>query len=101
MEKRKPTYDLGAIKAVLGDTARLSMTTTALRDAAALGFDRGAVAAVMRSIDRAMFYKSMTAFSDHRIWQDVYHVPAGDLTLYVKVQADVVTAFVLLSFKEK
>ncbi len=29
----------------------------------------------------------------HRVWQDVYHVPADDLVLYVKVQADVVTEF--------
>lgn len=48
-----------------------------------------------------MFVKSMTTFSDHRSWQDVYHVPARGLTLYVKFQADVVTEFVVISFKEQ
>lgn len=76
MEKRRPTYDLRAIKAVLGAVDTLSMTSTALRDALRLGFDRGGVAEVISSIDRRMFYKSMTTLTDHRVWQDVYHVPA-------------------------
>ena len=37
----------------------------------------------------------------HRVWQDVYHVPSEVGTLYVKFTADVVTEFLLLSFKEK
>ena len=44
---------------------------------------------------------SMTTYADHRVWQDVYHVPAPVGTLYVKFTADAVTEFVLLSFKEK
>ncbi len=48
-----------------------------------------------------MFVKSMTTLADHRTWQDVYHVPADDLVLYVKFQADVVTEFRVMSFKER
>lgn len=66
-----------------------------------LGFDRRAVVEVLLSMDRSMFFKSMTTFADHRIWQDVYHVPAHDLLLYVKFQADVVTEFRVMSFKER
>jgi motility quorum-sensing regulator/GCU-specific mRNA interferase toxin len=55
----------------------------------------------MMSIERWMFFKSMTTLHDHRLWQDVYHVPARDLMLYVKFQADVVTEFTLVSFKER
>ncbi|RVE88642.1 hypothetical protein CN172_17255 [Sinorhizobium meliloti] len=51
--------------------------------------------------ERRMFYKSMTTFADHRVWQDVYHVPARGMVLYVKFQADVITEFVVMSFKEK
>ena len=47
------------------------------------------------------FYKSMTSYGDHRVWQDVYHVPSEAGMLYVKFTADVVTEFLLLSFKEK
>jgi motility quorum-sensing regulator / GCU-specific mRNA interferase toxin len=52
-------------------------------------------------MQREHFYKSMTAYADHRIWQDVYHVPSPAGALYVKFTADVVTEFLLLSFKEK
>ena len=77
------------------------MTTTALRDAVSLGFDRMGVVAVVRSVEPAMFFKSMTTYADHRLWQDVYHVPSGDLILYLKVKADVVTEFRIVSFKER
>ena len=101
MEKRRPTYDLGAIKAALGSVETLSMTTSALRDAVALGFDRQGVVVLIQHIERPMFFKSMTTFADHRIWQDVYHMPARDMVLYVKFQADVVAEFTVMSFKEK
>lgn len=101
MEKRRPTYDLEAIKLTCGTIKTLALTTSALRDAVALGFDRSAVAETIVGIDRTMFFKSMTTFADHRVWQDVYHVPARGLTLYVKFQADVITEFTVMSFKEK
>ena len=84
MEKRRPTYDLEAIKAAFETVETLAMTSSALRDAIALGFDRAGVVETIAGIERRMFYKSMTTFADHRVWQDVYHVPARGLTLYVK-----------------
>jgi motility quorum-sensing regulator/GCU-specific mRNA interferase toxin len=101
MEKRRPTYDLDAVKAVLGNVATLAVTRTVLNDAYALGFDRAAIASTIRRIQRLMFVKSMTTLADHRTWQDVYHVPNEDLVLYIKIQADVVTEFKIMSFKEK
>lgn len=101
MEKRRPTYDLEAIQTALGSVETLAITSSALRDAIGLGFDRAGVAETIAGIDRRMFYKSMTTFADHRLWQDVYHVPARGLMLYVKFQADVITEFMVMSFKEK
>lgn len=101
MEKLRPTYDLAAIKAALCSVSTLAITSSALRDAMALGFDRSGIVATIATIEGQMFYKSMTTFADHRVWQDVYHVPVDDLLLYVKFQADVVTEFTVMSFKEK
>jgi motility quorum-sensing regulator/GCU-specific mRNA interferase toxin len=102
LEKRKPTYDLAAIKAAIGSVGTLSITSSALHDAVGLGFDRGSIAELIKTIERHMFYKSMTTHADHRVWQDVYHVPVEDgPTLYVKFQANVVTEFMVMSFKEK
>ncbi len=98
-EKRKPAYDLHAFK-VSAATA-LNVTGTALRSAAALGFGRADIVATIQTMKPAQFYKYMTAYGDHRVWQDVYHVPSIAGTLYVKFTADAVTEFVLLSFKEK
>jgi motility quorum-sensing regulator/GCU-specific mRNA interferase toxin len=100
-EKRKPTYDLEAFKAAFATPDALNVTVSAARTAAALGFDRSEIVATIATMHRTHFYKSMTSYGDHRVWQDVYHVPSVVGTLYVKFTADVVTEFVLLSFKEK
>jgi motility quorum-sensing regulator/GCU-specific mRNA interferase toxin len=97
-EKRKPTYDLEAFK-VAAD--RMRVTLIATRTAAALGFGRAEIEATIQTMRRSQFYKSMTSYGDHRIWQDVYHVPSPAGTLYVKFTADAVSEFLLLSFKEK
>ena len=57
--------------------------------------------ATIQLMQRSHFYQSMTAYADHRAWQDVYHVPSPEGLLYVKFTADAVTAFLLLSFKER
>jgi motility quorum-sensing regulator/GCU-specific mRNA interferase toxin len=101
IEKRKPTYDLDAFKAAFGSVANFAITGTALRSAAALGFGRAEIVEVIQTMQPGHFYKSMTAHADHRLWQDVYHVPSPVGVLYVKFTADAVTEFLLLSFKEK
>lgn len=100
-EKRKPTYDIEAFKASFSSAERLALTGTALRGAAALGFGRTEIVSTIQSMQRGHFYKSMTAYADSRLWQDVYHVPSPVGVLYVKFTADVITEFLLLSFKEK
>jgi len=101
VDKRKPAYDLSAFKAAFASVERLRATGTAVRSAAALGFGAAEIVATIQTMERKQFYKSMTSYSDHRIWQDVYHVPSAAGVLYVKFTADAVTAFLLLSFKEK
>lgn len=100
-EKRKPTYDIEAVKAVFSTVEKLNVTGSALKGAASLGFGRNEIVAIIQTIERRHFYKSMTSFADHRVWQDVYHVPSEQGALYVKFTADAVTEFLLLSFKEK
>ena len=77
------------------------VATAAIRTAAAFGFNRADIVAVLGTLDRRQFVKSMTSYNDHTVWQDVYHVPSDAGLLYVKFKADTVTEFKLLSFKEK
>jgi motility quorum-sensing regulator/GCU-specific mRNA interferase toxin len=100
-DKRKPTYDLEAFKLAFADVTGLNATTTALKSAAALGFGRADIIATVQTMQRTHFYKSMTSYEDHKVWQDVYHVPSEVGILYVKFTADIVMEFLLLSFKEK
>ncbi|MHB9075342.1 MAG: type II toxin-antitoxin system MqsR family toxin [Desulfobaccales bacterium] len=95
------SYDLETFKAAFSSVERLAITGTALRSAAALGFGRAEIVAAIQTMKREHFYKSMTAYADHRLWQDVYHVPSAVGVLYVKFTADALTEFLLLSFKEK
>jgi motility quorum-sensing regulator/GCU-specific mRNA interferase toxin len=100
-DKHKPTYDLDAFRAAFATIDRLNVTGTALKTAAELGFGRSEIVSTIQTMQRSHFYKSMTSYADHRIWQDVYHVPSDIGLLYVKFTADAVTEFLLLSFKEK
>jgi len=100
-EKRQPTYSLETFKAAFSSVERLAVTGTALRSAAALGFGRTEIVETIQTMKREQFYKSMTTYADHRLWQDVYYVPSSVGVLYVKFTADVLTKFLLLSFKEK
>jgi len=100
VEKRLPHYSLTTIKATFATADKLRMTQSANNAALSLGFDSAGVVTVIQTINRSHFYKSMTSHADHKIWQDVYHVPANSLVLYVKFTTDVEGYFVI-QFKEK
>ena len=96
MEKFNPTYSLEEFK-----QSNFAITRTAYRTALDLGFNEGAIRETVSTMKHEHFYKSMTSYADHKIWQDVYHVPCGNLLLYVKFTQNVLSEFTLLSFKEK
>ena len=100
-EKRKPSHDLEAFKRFAADGERFTATATARRSARRLGFRDDDIKQALQSLQRWHFYKSMTSYSDHRQWQDVYHLPSAAGMLYVKFIDDVLAEFLLLSFKEK
>jgi motility quorum-sensing regulator/GCU-specific mRNA interferase toxin len=100
VEKRTPHYALESIKATFATASALRMTRTAQDNAFALGLLLADVVKIVQSMTREQFYKSMTSLGDHRIWQDVYHVPFESLVLYVKFTTDA-QGYLVISFKEK
>ena len=52
----------------------------------AMGLTTSEMLAVIASMERSDFFKSMTTLHDHKVWQDVYHAmtPAAKVA-YVKV----------------
>ncbi len=96
MEKFMPTYNLEEFK-----KSDFEITKTAQKNARDLGFNKKSIYEIVSTMESEHFYKSMTSYANHKIWQDVYHVPCGDLILYVKFTQNVISEFTLLSFKEK
>jgi motility quorum-sensing regulator/GCU-specific mRNA interferase toxin len=100
VEKRTPHFALDSIKATFAAEASLRMTKTAQDASFALGLLLADVVKIIQGMTREQFYKSMTSLADHRIWQDVYHVPFESTVLYVKFTTDA-QGYLVISFKEK
>nr|WP_269719568.1 type II toxin-antitoxin system MqsR family toxin [Beggiatoa alba] len=54
----------------------------------------------MQSLTKKNFYKSMTTYADHTIWQDVYFSQLKGIDLYIKFMMDS-EGHLLVSFKER
>jgi motility quorum-sensing regulator/GCU-specific mRNA interferase toxin len=100
VEKKKPHYDLGTIKATFSKVALLRITKTALSCAEQLGISLQSIVDIIQAMTREQFYKSMTSQWSSAIWQDVYHVPYEGVVLYVKFTTDP-EGYLVISFKEK
>jgi motility quorum-sensing regulator/GCU-specific mRNA interferase toxin len=73
VEKRRPHYELARIHA---DVRRLSVaafTKAALDGGRNMGLTSSEMLEVIASLSRNDFFKSMTSYADHRVWQDVYY----------------------------
>ncbi len=51
-----------------------------------MGLTSAEMLAVIATLEVRHFYKSMTTYADHRVWQDVYHAPTpGKKIAYIKI----------------
>ena len=96
VDKYIPTYNLESFK-----QSDFEIKRSALLGAASLGFTRADIREAVQTMTPKQFYKSMTSYRNHRLWQDVYHVPFRGIMIYVKFTLGTITDFALLSFKEK
>jgi len=79
---------------------KASFTRTALVNSLAMGLTADEAVGVVLTMTGGSFYKSMATVADHRLWQDVYHVPCPNgQTAYVKVTLR--DGAVVIQFKEK
>ena len=97
MEKRTPHCTLARVKTLIGE-GKVRTTHAARVGAVALGLSYSDMLTVVLALNAADFYKSMTTYADHTIWQDVYRpkTTAGDVYLKLTVVDDVL----IVSFKE-
>ncbi len=97
MEKRVPHCQLGIIRALI-DEGKVRPTTAAASTARALGFNVAEMISIVRALTMQDFYKSMTTYADHTVWQDVYHCSTRAGDVYLKLT--VIDYVLIVSFKE-
>jgi len=69
---------LSIIKTLV-ETGRVRATASAFSGARGLGItDLDGMCTVVMALTAADFYKSMTTYADHRIWQDVYRTRTAE-----------------------
>lgn len=73
MKKRRSHYDLARVQAEVARLGAAAFTKRALDGGRMMGLTSSEMLAVIASLTRRHFYKSMTTYADHRVWQDVYH----------------------------
>lgn len=97
MEKKIAHYPLATVKNLV-EQGRVKSTKSALAGAAALGLNFGDMKEVIKNLEVQDLHKSMTTYSDHTVWQDVYHFPGEVGSIYLKLS--VIDEVLIVSFKE-
>ena len=86
-EKRKPHYVLSTLKVLFRNEKTRHITDLAYKGAVTMGYmDDEDIQSIIKQICPEHFYKSMTMYTNHKIWQDVYKYQDGDNPLYIKLQ---------------
>jgi len=97
MEKGTSHCKLSVVKALIA-AGRVRATFSALSGSAALGLNFDKMIGVVMELTPHDFYKSMTTYADHRIWQDVYRPRTAVGEVYLKLT--VIDDVLIVSFKE-
>ena len=101
MEKNTPHYNLVVIKADVMRLGEKAFTRSARNDGSGLGMSVREMQEVIGELHGKQLYKSMTAYDDHRVWQDVYYTVSQGLEIYIKVTYRPRGGPPVISFKEK
>jgi motility quorum-sensing regulator/GCU-specific mRNA interferase toxin len=100
VEKRTPHHDLARVKADVARLGAAAFTKSALDGGRTMGLTSTEMLLVIAALTRGDFYKSMTTYADHRVWQDVYHATTPvRKEAYIKITLR--DAAPVIQFKEK
>lgn len=104
MEKKKPHHLLALVKELAMNPATRRFTGTAIKGAAEFGLDNEGIVGVISNLNYSDFFKSMTTYADHTLWQDVYRPKFKETELYIKLTVEEINngnLVAIISFKEK
>lgn len=101
-EKKKPHYNLEELKELVSKECWIA-TQKAEKGAVELGLSRYEIKEIVLNLRRKDFYKSMTSYTNHKLWQDVYKprvlIREEYIELYIKLQKSFDERCVVISFK--
>jgi motility quorum-sensing regulator/GCU-specific mRNA interferase toxin len=97
MEKKMPHCRLSKVHTLVR-AGQLRTTQSALAGAAVLGLGVADMVEIVLTLTAKDFFKSMTTYADHTIWQDVYRPATKVGPVYLKLT--VVDDVLIVSFKE-
>jgi motility quorum-sensing regulator / GCU-specific mRNA interferase toxin len=100
MEKRSPHYELARIQTEVARLKAAAFTKSALDGGRDMGLTSVEMLAVIAGLTRRNFYKSMTTYADHRVWQDVYHA-ATPVRRDAYIKLTLRERALVIQFKEK
>lgn len=100
MDKRTPHYALAEVHAIVRERGINVFSRLARENGLAMGLTSAELVTVVLGLTATNFYKSMTTYHDHTLWQDVYHAetPVGKIA-YIKVTVQ--PRAIVIQFKEK
>ncbi len=97
MEKHTPHHKLTLVQA-LATAGKVRTTHAARTGASELGLTFADILDIVIALTSRDFYKSMTTYADHTLWQDVYRPVIQVGGVYLKLT--VVDDLLIVSFKE-
>ncbi|QOI58031.1 type II toxin-antitoxin system MqsR family toxin [Rouxiella badensis] len=98
MEKKTPHTRLHLVQALVAE-GKVRATNTAMNGADELGLTFDGMCDAIKGLKMSDFFKSMTTYNDHTVWQDVYRPTLACGVVYLKLTVS--NGVLIVSFKEK
>jgi len=96
MGKKTPHSRLPIVKAMVAE-GNVKATNSALTGADDLGLNFDDICDVINGLKTCDFFKSMTTYDDHTVWQDVYRPKLQCGVVYLKLTVS--NGVLIVSFK--
>lgn len=100
MDKYSPTYNLKQVKRLIVAQQIEPIHLSAWTSASAIGFSQIEAYEEILNLQKQHFYKSVSEYSNPKVWQDVYKKDIRGVLIYIKFKITEDGKFLLTSFKE-
>jgi len=97
-EKRKRTYSLKKVRTLIEQNKKINPGIPVISSINDMGFSVYEAHQEITKLENRHFYKSMTQYSNNKVWLDVYKKEIKGIPVYIKFKL-LEDRFLLTSFK--